>query len=62
MRYVLVILGALGLGLGFVMFANAHHPDHIPQATVVLQLGGVFLAVGLAAIDIVEAIKGSRRS
>jgi hypothetical protein len=62
MRYVLLILGAIGLGLGFLMFANAHHPDHIPQATVVVQLGGIFLAVGMAAADIVEAIKGSRRS
>ena len=61
MRFVLMILGALGLGLGFLMFANAHHPDHISQATVALQLGGAFLAIGLATIDIVEAIKGSRR-
>ena len=62
MRYVLLILGAIGLGLGFLMFANAHHPDHISQATVVVQLGGVFLAIGMATTDIVEAIKGGRRS
>ena len=60
MRYVLMVLGAIGLAVGFLMFANAHHPDHISQATVTLQLGGIFLAAGMAATDIVEAIKGSR--
>ena len=58
MRFVLMILGALGLGLGFLMFAKE---GHIPQATVALQLGGAFLAIGMATTDIVEAIKGSRR-
>jgi hypothetical protein len=62
MRYVLMPLGAIGLALGFLMFANAHHPDHMIQATVVVQLGGICLAVGMATTDIVEAIKGSRRS
>jgi hypothetical protein len=57
-----MLLGALGLALGFLMFANARHPDNISQATVALQLGGVFLAIGMATTDIVEAIKGSRRS
>jgi hypothetical protein len=61
MRYVLMVLGAIGLAIGFLMFANAHHPDHVSQATVVVQLGGVFLSIGMAATDIVEAIKGSRR-
>jgi hypothetical protein len=32
------------------------------QAPVVVQLGGIFLAGGMATADIVEAIKGSRRS
>ena len=62
MRFVLMLLGAIGLGVGFLMFANAHHPEHISQATVALQLGGIFLAIGLATIDIVEAIKSSKRS
>jgi len=62
MRFVLMLLGAFGLGVGFLMFANTHHPEHISQATVVLQLGGIFLATGLATTDIVEAIKSSRRS
>jgi hypothetical protein len=60
MRYVLMVLGAIGLAMGFLMFANAHHSDHIPQATVALQLGGIFLAVGMATVDIIEAIKGKR--
>jgi hypothetical protein len=61
MRFVLMLLGGIGLALGFLMFANAHHPDHYSQATVVALLGGIFLATGMAAFDIVEAIKGSRR-
>jgi hypothetical protein len=69
MRYVLMVLGAIGLACGIIMFANAHHPDHTTQATVVVQLGGIFLATGMASTDIVgaitdivEAIKDSRRS
>jgi uncharacterized membrane protein len=69
MRYVLMVLGAIGLAIGFLMFANARHPDQTTQATVVVQLGGIFLATGMACTDIVgamtdmvEAIKGSRRS
>jgi hypothetical protein len=58
MQYVLLVLGVIGLGVGFLMFSNAHHPDHIAQATVVVPLGGIFLATGLATADIVEAIKG----
>jgi hypothetical protein len=57
MRYVLMLLGAIGLGLGLVMFVNARNPEHISQATVVVQLGGVFLAIGMATADIVETIK-----
>ena len=62
MRYVLLVLGAIGLAVGFLMFANAHHPDHISQATVAFQLGGIFLASGMAAFDIVEAVKANRRA
>jgi hypothetical protein len=28
MRYVLMALDAIGLAVGFLMFANAHHADH----------------------------------
>jgi hypothetical protein len=62
MRYVLMVLGAIGLAVGFLMFANARHPDHVSQATVVCLLGGIFFTGGMATTDIVEAIKGSRRS
>jgi uncharacterized membrane protein len=58
MRYALMVLGAIGLALGFLMIANARHPENVAQATVVLQLGGIFLAVGMGTADIVEAIKG----
>jgi hypothetical protein len=44
------------------MLSNAGHPTQIAQATVVAQLGGIFLAIGMATVDIVEAIKGSRRA
>jgi len=60
MRYILIVLGVISLAVGFLMLANARHPEHITQATVAFQLGGMFLAVGLAAVDIVEAIKRNR--
>lgn len=60
MRNALILLGAIGLALGFLMFGNAPHPDHVSQATLAMQLGGVFLAVGMAAAGVVETIRGSR--
>jgi hypothetical protein len=57
MRYVLMGLGGIGLVMGFLMFAK----ENTPLATLVIQLGGVFLAVGMATTDVVEAIKGSSR-
>ena len=54
MRYVLMILGGIGLAMGFFMLAK----DNIPQATLLAQVGGMFLAIGMATSDIVEAIKG----
>jgi hypothetical protein len=62
MRYVLTILGFIGLVVGFLIFAHAHDPVKISQAAIILQLGGIFFAVGLATNDIVEAIKGGWRS
>jgi hypothetical protein len=62
MRHILTVLGFIGLAVGFLILANAHDPDKISKATVILQLGGIFFAVGTATIDIVEAIKVSRRS
>jgi hypothetical protein len=58
MRYVLMALGALRLAMGFLMFAK----ENTPLATLLVQLGGVVLAIGMATSDIVEAIKGGRRS
>jgi hypothetical protein len=50
-------LGAIGLAMGCLLFAK----DNTTQAPVVALLGGVFLAIGMATTDIVEAIKGNRR-
>jgi hypothetical protein len=49
--------GLIGLALGFLLLAK----DNTPQAALVVQFGGIFLAIGMATTDIVEAIKGSRR-
>jgi hypothetical protein len=27
MRYILMVFGAIGLAVGFLMFANANHPE-----------------------------------
>jgi hypothetical protein len=58
MRYVLMGLGFMGLVMGFLMLAK----ENTSYAALLAQLGGVFLAIGMATSDIVEAIKGSRRS
>ncbi len=58
MRYVLMVLGAIVLTMGLLMFAK----ESTPLATLMIPLGGIFLAIGMAAIDIVEAIKRSSRS
>jgi hypothetical protein len=62
MRHVLTVLGFIGLVVGFLILANAHDSIKISQAAIILQLGGIFFAVGIATNDIVEAVKGSRRS
>ena len=60
MRYLLMVLGAIGLTIGVIVFVNAHNPEHNIRAAVLVVLGGIFLATGMATIDIVEAIKGRR--
>jgi hypothetical protein len=66
MRYLLIVVGLLGVLFGFgVLFsfvvigagpANAH-----PLGELFVQIGAVFLAAGLATVDIVEAIKAKRQ-
>jgi hypothetical protein len=51
MRYLLIVVGLFGLLFGF-----GWHPAN-PVLTMV---GAVFLAVGLATVDIVQAIKAKR--
>jgi hypothetical protein len=62
MRYVLMVLSAPLLAIGLIAVGNAGYPDHRICAMVVVQLGGICLAIGMATTDIVAAIKGSRRS
>jgi hypothetical protein len=52
MRYVLLTLGGIGLAAGGLLFK-----DNATLATLLVQLGGIFLASGMATADIVEAIK-----
>jgi hypothetical protein len=58
MRYVLIYLGVIGLAMGFLLLGK----NNAPQAPLMVQLGGLFLAIGMATADIVQAIKGSSRS
>ena len=62
MRYVLMVLGALVLAIGLLGFANASNPNLYFDGRVMVLLGGISLAIGMATTDIVAAIKGSRRS
>ena len=57
MRYLLMAWGLTGLAAGGIML-----PIGNPYAGLVLQLGGIFLAIGMATSDVVEALKRSRRS
>jgi hypothetical protein len=66
MRYLLIVVGLLGVLFGFgVLFsfvvigaglARAH-----PLGELFVQIGAVFLAAGLATMDIVAAIKAKRQ-
>jgi hypothetical protein len=57
MRYLLIIVGILGVLLGG--YAITSGPT-VPSGEFLAQVGGVFLAVGLATVDIVETIKAKR--
>lgn len=56
MRYLLIVAGFLGVVLG-VWAIGAGNPVARPSGEFFIQAGAIFLAVGLATVDIVEAIK-----
>ena len=57
MRYLLIVVGLLGVLWGFEMIA---HDSASRYAPLLVQAGVIFLAIGLATVDIVEAIKTKR--
>lgn len=61
MRYLLVIAGlcVLLFGIWAKMMGN---PNARPSGEYFIQLGAIILAIGFAAIDIVEAINAKRQS
>jgi hypothetical protein len=63
MRYLLIVIGLLGAGGGTVALCNHRtRPDADMFLALGIMLGGlVCAAVGLATIDIVQAINNQRR-
>jgi hypothetical protein len=60
MRYLLIVVGLLGVLLGFWIIG--YGPTNAsPPGSLLVQVGAVFLALGLATVDIVEAIKAKGR-
>ena len=59
MRYVLIVVGVLGVLLGVWGIANGN-PNARPSGEFFVQLGALFLAIGLATVDIIETIKAKR--
>lgn len=59
MRYVLLILGLLFV-IGGMIALGDRGANATPDRVLVAQAGIVFLAVGMATIDIVEAIRRKR--
>jgi hypothetical protein len=55
----LIVVGFLGVLLGVWAF-TAGKPNARPSGEFLIQVAAVFLAVGLATADIVEAIKTRR--
>jgi hypothetical protein len=53
MRYLLIVVGMFGLLLGFA-------PGPATPGWIFALVGAIFLAVGLATVDIVAAIKATR--
>jgi hypothetical protein len=60
MRYLLIFAGLLG-GLFGVWVIGYGHANAGPLGSLFVQVGAIFLAVGLATVDIVEAIMAQRR-
>ena len=56
MRYLLIVVGLVGVLLGFWVIATGP-ANASPPGSLFVEVGAVFLAVGLATVDIVEAIK-----
>lgn len=57
MRYVLIVIGAMAVIFGTftaIYWANAH-----AAAYLMIIPGSIFLATGLATVDLVQAIKQS---
>jgi membrane associated rhomboid family serine protease len=59
MRYLLIVVGLLGLVFGILGMAVGLD-EALPRGEFFLQVGAVFLAVGLATVDIVQAIEAKR--
>jgi hypothetical protein len=57
MRYLLIVVGILGVPLGFSMIGSDSASRYGP---LYVQTGATFLAVGLATVDIVGAFKAKR--
>jgi hypothetical protein len=59
MRYLLIVVGLFGVLLGF--WAIAAGPANAnPPGSLFVEVGAIFLAAGLATVDIVETIKAKR--
>ncbi len=57
MRYLVMLFGVLGLIGGISAWVHSHQPHEFSVAIGVIQLGGILLAIGMVAEDIVQAIK-----
>ena len=59
MRYLLIAVGLLAIVVGVLGIALGMTPQR-PNGEFFVQLGALFLAIGLATVDIVQAIKAKR--
>jgi hypothetical protein len=59
MRYLLITVGLLAILVGILGIALGMTPQR-PGGEFFVQVGVVFLAVGLATVDVVQAIKAKR--